>query len=600
MTDAKNTRQRIHRAESQSQWLNSSGELYVCAVQPPEPDQSTILKDDSRPQALEIAEALLGTGSSAKPRVSRWSQSDPALVVFPELAFGTGDFAELDGLIAKLPSPALVLAGFGFCSGDRLGKLLEEHSELETAWPGRAVFDPDGTYNGGWCWLHRPGEQARRIVFLKNWAEQGVEIAKVDRWTPGSHILRLNTDDLTVFPLICADLIRRGKGGPRARILSSLAEERPRGPVLVPALLYDQKPHSGFWKAALNELISQDHVREFTVFLVNHSRPAPKRKEREDAWRSLTGAFVSRRHVSAPPSANLAHVRFAETDETRGLVLRLTEEPGVAAGSLRWRFGSDLGRHVWSPNRRFAWHESKLCEVMGGVEAHELSRFLVRYKRTLTTDTAKKLRPTLMQRLEDLRHCLRRDPKGEWVGNLWPRVLVGVREGKARSYDPDRLHEYDSFLSRALLILASFCDAELASLVEERLDDAQLVMDSDHHLMVWCDPELRPKRQIRELESLLFRTGSPALFVVGSSGRGRNPGRQRVKPRGRNDITDPHSLSEAPRHVTELRALRSVWWLDLGAFEDILDSADWNQIGPRKIPNKLNDRLRREILGLQV
>ncbi len=602
----------IHRIEIPGEWLDGD-ELFVCAVQPdpPSPDAPDMFEADaSRPGALALAEELL------EQRIRHWPVTRPALIVFPELAFGSVDFAALDDWVGRLRSPTIVLAGFGFCSGSRLQSLLVDHGgPLEPAWPGD--LDPDGTYNAGWCWIFRPGEQLRRLVFLKNFAEQKVEIALAPGWTPGSHILRLDTDDLTIFPLICADLIcDRQKSGvypgsPRHRIRAALdADHRPHRRFLVAGLLYSEKTYSDYWKTSLNDLIAaaDDNSRP-AVFLVNLGQPAPCEEELQDCWRSLTGAFLHRGQVAGAPRLPLPHVRYLETNSARGLVLRLTR-PGAAEGALRWRCGADQGAAVWNPAQRRLWNRPALDKAGGPVTGSELSRFLARKKRRALEGCHECLRPLLSARLERLERRLGHhlDPsasggrRAKWISNLWPRLLYGLNKADQEQSNPDNLYPNEQILLRALTILAALNAPGLAPLILEATAEAQLLMafEPKFLVMVWYDPALPSRRQIRNLQHLVDDSGRPGLLVIGAGARGYEVA-QKIKPNRRGNITRPaptpmHHPTTSDRDAREHRvrgprSLRPVYWLPLGELENVLENENWDPEAAKQLDRRLKDQL---------
>ena len=626
MSNGQHETQGVYRIRTDGSWLCGS-KIYACAVQPPEPTLETMVRDGPRPEALKLAEALLTPQQrEQRPRITTWSRKKPAIVVFPELAFSTDDFDQLDGWITTLPSPVIVLAGFGFCSGERLARLLQEHRDLQPAWPRSDPPDPDGTYNGGWCWLHRPDGQDLRVVFLKNFAEQKVEVAKVDDWTPGTHILRLETGDLTLFPLICADLIQdpEDKASPRARIGRSLEADPPRGDILVVGLLHADSTSSDFWKQALNDLTPLGGRGRLAVFLVNQARPEPCEDEEQDKWRSLTGAFLSIPHMpDGPPRPNLAHVRYVKTDEARGLLLRRTENPGVAAGPLRWHCAPNSGRYVWNPNRRFSWSEAKLVQESGTVEAWELSRLLVRQRKSLTKRIHERLDSTFESRLAETRRRLEQESGAEWIGNLWPQLLEGPVSAKDVKSTPDQLHKFSAPLSRALRILAAFCHEDLAErVIDPKVKDLEeskpklkahlCLLDSKSHIAIWSDPKLDPDDQIRKLEKYVSNPGR-TLFVLGAGAGGVNPERQEIGSEQKDVDSKRQKVVQGPRsnigRASRLgpsrdespidkprKSARNIWWINLGFFEVILKDASWIEIPAAQASSELNERLRKKIL----
>ena len=626
MSKGQHETQGVYRIRIDGSWLRGS-KIYACAVQTPDPGLEVMLDDASRPEALKLAEALFVSPSSERlPLVGVWSLGDPSIVVFPELAFGTDDFDALDDWINELSSPVIVIAGFGFCSGERLEKLLVDHPELEHAWPSSYPIDHGGSYNGGWCWIRRPRGKTRRIVFLKNFAEQKVETVEVPNWTKGKDILRLDSEDLTVFPLICADLIQDplDEESPRARLRESLAEQDPASRILIVGLLHSGKTWSDFWSQALIDFTSQVSPDHLAVFLVNQARPKPFEKEDQDKWRSLTGVFRASDVSNRPPISSLDHVRYVETVNARGLLLRLTERPGVAAGELHWELGPNRSLYVWDVKRRFSWSASSLVEEKMEAQAQELSRFIDRH-RTRWMDDRKlntRLYKVFEKRLERARRWIE-DQESRWIDNLWPQLLEGPVSAKDVKSTPDQLHKFSAPLSRALRILAAFCHEDLAErVIDPKVKDLEeskpklkahlCLLDSKSHIAIWSDPKLDPDDQIRKLEKYVSNPGR-TLFVLGAGAGGVNPERQEIGSEQKDVDSKRQKVVQGPRsnigRASRLgpsrdespidkprKSARNIWWINLGFFEVILKDASWIEIPAAQASSELNERLRKKIL----
>jgi hypothetical protein len=539
--------------------LRLNGSLQVCVAKPELPDPDVITHDRSRPGAVRLARELLPEHAVA----GRWADADsPRLLVFPELAFGSGDFAALDTLVRAHPAPLVMLAGFGFTQAAKLTELLCNPGVVRT-WPEKESR-MDGSYNGGWCWVHQPGVDTRCYVFLKNFRDPNGEEPVVDNPVDGKHILRLDFRDLVLFPVICSDLICNQERSPANRIAASLKAQSPTwaSRVLIAGLLLTPKPEHHRWQQAIDRAVEpKDALR--VLLLANHVSPPPSPREETDRWRCLTGVFVPESVASKPPPVPLPHVRFVQTPIGRasGLVLRCTG-PGAACGWVQWEAGSDVG-HFWGVRGRYEWTGDALVPIRGLAPAHEMRRFVARRSeaivRRFTAAARQCVSPVLseLQRVED-----------ESV--LWPRLLYGIRQ-PAGVATPDLLYETTSPLDLALGILAAL-QWSLKDHIEPgagKLGQIRLrTLDSE--VLVWVDPEMSSKGQYAELAKFsLSPVNGPPLLVVGSGAdTGQHPEPGQVRPLHSTSITRSVAGRE-PRVFTQPR-LRRVHWYPLAWLQDEL------------------------------
>src|ERR1051325_806419 len=85
-------------------------------------------------------------------RLARWFGGERGLLVFPEYAFSSREFAALNALISQYDHGLIAIAGFGAVEGAEIRELLRH---CVATWPGReAAIDTQNRYNAGWCWIH--------------------------------------------------------------------------------------------------------------------------------------------------------------------------------------------------------------------------------------------------------------------------------------------------------------------------------------------------------------------------------------------------------------------------------------------------------------
>ena len=122
-----------------SEWLNVNGEIPVCLAQPALVDPALVSVDGARPDSLALARAIFELENGQR-RLSRWFDGQNGLLLFPEYAFSSADFAALNQLVADHPSPLIAIAGFGAVDGAGL-PALEGHvyAGRSAAGSGRAL-----------------------------------------------------------------------------------------------------------------------------------------------------------------------------------------------------------------------------------------------------------------------------------------------------------------------------------------------------------------------------------------------------------------------------------------------------------------------------
>lgn len=558
----------VYRVSAGGRW-RTGDELPVCLAKPAlSPDSQELARvakgDLSRPSAVSLAEELLRNNG----RLHQWFQDKPRLLAFPELAFGSCDFPALDELVRGHGAPLLMLAGFGFCSGENLRVLLASKG-VSAAWPGGGV-NVEGSYNGGWCWVHWPGRSAECHVFLKNFRDSNVERSLVESPVDGTHILRLDLDDLVLFPLICADLLCDTAGSPHARVVASLTVSPPQASsrVLTAGLLLTPKPFHPKWRSTIDRFV-EPHDPPSLLLLVNHEDPKPAASEDDDKWRCLTGTFVRGGVVPRAPARPLHHLRFVQTgnEEASGLVMRCTG-PGVALGHVRWEV--DLGKQtqVWTINARYDWSSEQLVQIRGEAAAHELRRYVRRRRDLILNAFSVAARGQVADRLTRL-EAVRED--STFCPRLWPRLLDGPEKG---SRDPDGLHQWVDDLDSALGVLAAIEWGLQENLNPAGSTNGQLrVNQPDAEVLVWVAPELRSRDQYGHLQRLALEGGGGLpLLVVGGGGRLGDPQPSgRVEPSRSTAVTQTSGAAEG-RAFTRPR-VRLIYWRPVGPFGDALAEA---------------------------
>jgi len=539
-----------------SRWLDPNGDLPICLAQPSLVDVSAVVNDALRPDSLKLAEMIFDVEDGQR-RLARWFGGERGLLIFPEYAFSSRDFAALNALIGQYEHGLIAIAPFGAVEGVNLRELLQH---CVATWPEReANIDTQNRYNAGWCWIHHGVGDSTCYLFLKNFFEQKFEIT-VNGLTPGSHILQVENQDLQLFPVICADLISQQSKSPRVRIARALEKVPPNGPkVLVAAPLYTDKPQSNHWTGVINNIVSL-HSRRAGLIFVNQLAANCFMDPGEDRWRCLSGGFVHKHVMANPPSIPLPAVRYVSTNEGSGLLLRQAKT-GVAFGSFRWVNAPELGR-TWVPQHRVL-ENGHLQLVTESIASQELRRYVTRREKPIHDNYHESSGPLI----EDGLNSIKSSEQAHLDPRLWPRLLSGC-EKAAGNFSPDDIDSYFQYLDRALGVFAAVEQASGASALvgETRRGQLRFV---DQDVLIWMSP-LHDWRKMWQLlgQLALDYPAEPQLIVIGEGRTGQSSTRW-IEPSRTVDYTERPEKG----NYTKPR-FRHIFWRPLGEVENSLTDAN--------------------------
>ena len=564
----------VMRVGLEGRWLTGSG-LHVCLAQTRPPPFHDCWHAHPRAGFVPLLRDLLEAPSDGRaPLQALVDGPAPVLLALPELAMALADWSAVDALVRQFPDPLLLLAGFGYSSGAALLHWASQPAgatERTAVWSAQTAPWNKRSYNGGFCWIHRPGVQTRCVCFLKNFHQQRHESRAAPAPATGKEILRLDLDDLTLFPLICADMLCEQDDAPLQRIQRSL-QHRPasRNHALVLGLLWDSHPSHVLWRQALQQAASLGSAEGAPrVLIVNQASGALPPSASDDQWRNLTGAYVHSRHLRRADPC-LHTLRFLQRDTLSGVVLRTTD-PGVVAGRLGWDLGATRQMDLWStpmfhpirPHGGLGPHAPLLAEL------HEIRRFLLRrggHDHALPATSRALLqaaRDALLQALQPLE----------------PTIAIGlcrqVLSGPARD---ERLHADNlddepaaSDLYRGLQHLAALAWACQLPIQAHPAQQGQLAMPGRPgpiNLLVWSNQRLRRNQLRRTLQNWRERGGAPHDLLVLASTQGTSDWLDL------NDWTEPRQRSPQEQRDMSLPHPRRVLLRPLSRVEDTLDPAD--------------------------
>lgn len=535
--------------------MRTAGGLNICLLQLP-PTVNQALVDAPRPTAVAVLQELLVDRGADQPAILQdlMPGGGPVLIVAPEYAFGSGDWADVDQAVRASNRPVVLVTGFGATLGqavlDWQAALMPGGTVRHLGWE-QANHQISGLMrvNGGWCWIHEPGAggSTHCITYIKNVLQQAFEAVALADLQTGHTFLHLRFNDLDVLPLICADLLQpaaQNAASPQARMrqmFQALPNDRPA--LIVGSLL--QIAFNQNWAIAIDSLLNTVLAgRDGAVALSNVAHDKPEADEGRDKWRSLTGVFVPYSDF-ARGQAGLPAVRPLSAQNVVGAVVRQTH-PSVTAGVLNWRpYNPVAGSFIWRGNMVCAVGPHGLTTPVTlptSATACEISRFLRRHP--VDAAVAPRLTAGITEIGEQLKRGTPPDP-----ASLLRETLDGTKTGKV--VNPDELHEPEliSALKSGLHALATLKSIDGIEWQATRGITGQLRRaGQDRSIMVWRSSSDTRRGMQRELANWKNQGGAHPYLVVFGSTRMGDLADEELKDERRDDI------SSAPKQDTQLLA----------------------------------------------
>lgn len=466
------------------------GRLNVTILQTECASDDQVGSDASRPANVAALNDLLGEGGRhGAPVLRDFAPGNiPAVIVAPEYAFGSSDWAAIDAAVRKSAQPLVLIAGFGAITGKTVldwAAAGDEGTVRKLSWDqAKHPFSEVLLINGGWCWIHGLAAQTVCIVYAKNHLEQTNE-AQLPL-ASGQILLHLAFEDLDIFPMICADLVQSyadGEGTAIRRIETFLKSNPGTRPALVVGSIYQLRQNDN-WNTAIDHWLNVATVsRPALAVLANVANCSYLADEAIDKWRSLSGVYA--RFTDIPRNQrNLPAGRAIESQNVRGAVVRNTQ-PQLVGGPIAWGPYRPTGN-------LFVWHAHLSCALTSvGISIPvavpppicqtEVVRFLHRHK------PEKSWSPRVSDGLKKLiRHLEARDrPTSQ---RLLQTFLQGPDSGDI--YDPDDLHEpgvVHSLRSAVFALAMITTSQDIAWQADDNLAGQLLLGNAELTILVWHD-----------------------------------------------------------------------------------------------------------------
>jgi hypothetical protein len=364
----------------------------LCMVQPPPITANDLLNNQPRPLNLQAVRNLLHSDDEHDPPLAEFIPANrPAILCFPELAFLPDDWVALDELVRGYPGSLMLAAGFGFADGPALMEWASATGDTrrQPIWDNTEITRTS-RYNGAWIWV-KDKEKTICCAILKNHPAANMEFKNVENWQGGQRTLAIRAQDVTIYPLICFDILSESNNAPIDRVLADIEQSRPKNALILGMLLQGEAYHVS-WGKGLNRIATRLHdLNTFTaVALCHYAHDDRYVEEPKDRWRSLTGLFRPTsclsfwdggKHVQLKEAVN--PTRIIGDDQMGGVVVRHTQ-PVVIGGSVPFTYVQGNDCFVWAANKAFP------LDAAGNVDfeqsltpppAYEAGRILQRHKR---------------------------------------------------------------------------------------------------------------------------------------------------------------------------------------------------------------------------
>lgn len=335
---------RIKKVKISGNWLVNDTLLFHL-IQPVPSSRDNLLHDTPRPESIYILSEIFNAYDN---------KSVPQIIVFPELCFGAKDFRILNALIHYVKSPVLVLAGFGYTTGEHLLEIISYPNVYLLSKIQKEDISFEKVYNGGWCWENNGKGQITCTIHLKNFSGSN-ETNFVKNLHRDSVIIRYETDDLIIFPLLCSDIFCNTKVSAFERISQSLLNDYNHNKkAIITGHIYSLHPEHNIWIDAIDRYTELQHKP--LMLLANQSECEAKEDKNCKAF-NLTGVFTHKNYFSDDIVTSFG-TEILNTGHSKGVVL-MNKAAGAASGKVIWK-QNDLLSIVMEHS--YNWHDFELSE----------------------------------------------------------------------------------------------------------------------------------------------------------------------------------------------------------------------------------------------
>jgi hypothetical protein len=544
--------------------LMVDGHVQLCIMQTPRIDQIDVIRtDQSRAENVSALRDLFNgrPGVHDVPVLRELvPQNQTTVVILPEYAAGSPDWYQIDEIVRSVTRPIVLIVGFGATPGkwviDWHNRVVATGSPTarELTWDQNA--NPIGNVllvNGAWCWLHNFGFATTCLTFLKNHLEQSTEAVELASLQSGNTLLHLRFQDVDLFPMICADLVRPQSAGANVpiSIIATFLKDQPNNGrrILVTGSLLQPKPNIN-WEVAIDGIVNGIAPgRNSVLVLANQAVGSPVGDESVDKWRSISGVFT--RFSDLQKQASIPAGRTLKTAAAIGMIVR-ESGPCVTAGPIFWPpYGPITGQFVWHPGMSVPLRPAGIAHPVllpKPISEAEVDRFTKRYPRKLDWS------PRVETGLNIIRQQISSPipPNSKVILNSSISGVGVFCDEKYFEFNPDELGTdptNDSF-QVAVHAIATLITINGIGWQRNENNAGQLKRPAENtNILVWRDPNRNSREMKRLLGTWMQTPGEhPKLIVVGEGYRSQLDEGLLVGDRRDN-------VSEAPPNSEDLGAI---------------------------------------------
>lgn len=343
----------VHNVDLTSFRANYSNGLWSCLVQIQSRTIEGIRDDSANPEALQLLRSLLLEENGQASKLAENAQpNQTSLVLFPEYAFGSSQWTEMDTLVRGFSRDLILIATFGAspmaciaqieAAAGRVGTLIDKGWEI--ALNGRRPL------NFGAVWV-KNGDRQTCVLFGKRYAQQGLEATDLQILEfPTSTAIEF--EDIVLFPSICADLVKQQTQDGSPSVISEITSLRnPKPAIYTASLLQPSGQASHAWSGAITNLAHSLGQRNAAILLCNVATPKPDNRPGADIWRNLTGIYLSRHFFESTYKA-CPSFSYHAAASVMGWSVR-SWYPQIALGEFRLPpYGATTHLHPWLAHKR--------------------------------------------------------------------------------------------------------------------------------------------------------------------------------------------------------------------------------------------------------
>jgi hypothetical protein len=584
---------RVHAIAIGGNWT-TNGSIHLVLAQLKRSTDQVMISDGRRSHAVTALTALFTDPRSITEHLLDGGNS-PRVVVAPELAIGSGDWADVDDAVQRSRGDTLLVVGCGFVSGRWIQDWLTSQTSPSTklaAWPvDGELIATARPYNIGFAWI-KTAAGSQCVLFLKNFPDQSGELGLIPDLANGQWMLRLDADDLIIFPTICSDLQARvdSAGNPASaatRIKQSLNTNPANGrKILITGSLLTPKPGHAIWNRAsvhCAETVGPGHI----LVLANASTEVRAAgsflcfpSDEEDGWRNRTGVFKPR-PTNAEQDRSPGKLTLLHNQANLVAVVARETFALIQGGSARWEGSITHGAYLWHSTGRAILDAAGAITRISCDEplAHEVARLALRRKAAVEPNPAHAGAPDPLLRQQHECARFRFDnasmlattlcfPDSPWPARLMRTILCGLDSATVDIKPftdnpagwPQLSHLYEG-LDAAALVLSVV--AENWQLIPD-FDDRAMHQSLECAFVVWSSPfhsRLAMERAISTWQS--SSADASNVVVIGQSRNHEFGDGTATQPLAREDIGQPEPAM-AQRDITAQRRNREVTHVRLG------------------------------------